>query len=158
MSNLSNTGEAHFQAPLVSGTNIKTINNNDILGSGDLSISASVEYCTTTPTTISTASSAHPAVVVENYKNGNNGYVKFSDGFIIQWGNKTPTSGSNTVNFLTSFTGLPAISFTRVSSFNQSVTSIGYWSHLIQTRGVSSFTFYGDGTYQTLISWMAYGY
>lgn len=39
LSNLSATGEAHFQSKLVSGTNIKTINGNSILGSGDLTIS-----------------------------------------------------------------------------------------------------------------------
>ena len=38
LSNLTATGEAHFQAPLVSGTNIKTINNTSILGSGDISV------------------------------------------------------------------------------------------------------------------------
>lgn len=38
LSNLSVTGEAHFQAPLVSGTNIKTINSNSLLGSGDISV------------------------------------------------------------------------------------------------------------------------
>lgn len=38
LSNLSSTGNAKFQAPLVSGTNIKTINNNSILGSGDLTL------------------------------------------------------------------------------------------------------------------------
>lgn len=38
LSNLSNTGESHFQAPLVSGTNIKTINGNSILGSGNLAL------------------------------------------------------------------------------------------------------------------------
>ena len=38
LSNLSATGEAKFQVPLVSGTNIKTINNNSILGSGNLTL------------------------------------------------------------------------------------------------------------------------
>jgi hypothetical protein len=38
LSNLSVAGEAKFQEPLVSGTNIKTINNNSILGSGNLTI------------------------------------------------------------------------------------------------------------------------
>ena len=37
LSNLTATGEAHFQEPLVSGTNIKTINNASILGSGNIS-------------------------------------------------------------------------------------------------------------------------
>lgn len=36
LSNLSATGEAHFQAPLVSGTSIKTINNTSLLGSGNI--------------------------------------------------------------------------------------------------------------------------
>lgn len=36
LSNLTATGESHFQAPLVSGTNIKTINNTSLLGSGDI--------------------------------------------------------------------------------------------------------------------------
>lgn len=38
LSNLSATGEAHFQTPLVSGTNIKTINNTSLLGSGNISV------------------------------------------------------------------------------------------------------------------------
>lgn len=38
LSNLSSTGNAKFQAPLVSGTNIKTINNNSLLGNGNLTL------------------------------------------------------------------------------------------------------------------------
>ena len=38
LSNLSATGEVKFQAPLVSGTNIKTINNTSILGNGNITI------------------------------------------------------------------------------------------------------------------------
>ena len=38
LSNLSSTGNAKFQAPLVSGTNIKTINDTSILGSGNIDI------------------------------------------------------------------------------------------------------------------------
>jgi len=43
--------------------------------------------CTATPTTTSTASNTHPAVVVENYINGSNWYRVWSDGFIEQGGN-----------------------------------------------------------------------
>ena len=39
LSNLTATGEAHFQEPLVSGTNIKTINNTSILGGGNIDTS-----------------------------------------------------------------------------------------------------------------------
>lgn len=38
LSNLTEAGLSMFQAPLVSGTNIKTVNNTSILGSGDISI------------------------------------------------------------------------------------------------------------------------
>ena len=38
LSNLTEAGLAKFQAPLISGTNIKTINNNSILGSGNIDI------------------------------------------------------------------------------------------------------------------------
>lgn len=50
LSNLSATGEAHFQAPLVSGTNIKTINNTSILGSGNISIAPTFTYNSVTET------------------------------------------------------------------------------------------------------------
>lgn len=38
LSNLSSTGNDKFQAPLVSGTNIKTVNNSSLLGSGNIVI------------------------------------------------------------------------------------------------------------------------
>ena len=50
LNNLSATGEAHFQTPLVSGTNIKTINNNSILGSGNITVTPTVTYDQTTQT------------------------------------------------------------------------------------------------------------
>lgn len=40
LSNLSTTGNSKFQAPLVSGTNIKTVNSQSLLGSGNISIQA----------------------------------------------------------------------------------------------------------------------
>lgn len=49
LSNLSATGEAKFQAPLVSGTNIKTINGNSLLGSGDITIQGGVSYTASCP-------------------------------------------------------------------------------------------------------------
>lgn len=42
LSNLTATGEAHFQEPLVSGTNIKTINSTSLLGSGNISVQATI--------------------------------------------------------------------------------------------------------------------
>lgn len=51
LSNLSSTGDAKFQEPLVSGTNIKTVNGNSLLGSGDLTIQGGggLSYSATCP-------------------------------------------------------------------------------------------------------------
>lgn len=38
LSNLTTTGNAKFQAPLVSGTNIKTINSTSLLGNGNINV------------------------------------------------------------------------------------------------------------------------
>lgn len=72
LSNLSATGESKFQAPLVSGTNIKTINNTSILGSGDIDTKEIfvATYGTTTYQEISDAITAGKTVICKN-SNGN---------------------------------------------------------------------------------------
>ena len=57
LSNLTVTGETHFQEPLVSGTNIKTVNNTSLLGSGNIDTSEIfvATYGTTTFNEIKTA-------------------------------------------------------------------------------------------------------
>lgn len=52
LSNLSSTGNSKFQEPLVSGTNVKTINNESLLGSGNIDIQSGVSmtYDSTTET------------------------------------------------------------------------------------------------------------
>ena len=69
LSNLSATGEAHFQAPLVSGTNIKTINNTSILGSGNIDTSEIfvATYGTTTYNEIKTAITNGKIVLAKAY-------------------------------------------------------------------------------------------
>ena len=64
LSNLSSTGEAKFQAPLVSGTNIKTINNTSLLGSGNIDTSEVfiAEYGVTSFADIETAYNAGKVV------------------------------------------------------------------------------------------------
>lgn len=68
LSNLTATGEAHFQEPLVSGTNIKTINNTSILGSGNIDTSEIfiAEYGVTTYTAIQTAFNAGKNVICKD--------------------------------------------------------------------------------------------
>lgn len=61
--------------------------------------------CLQLPSEISTATRYQPAYIVENYYNSDSGYVKFNDGFIIQWG-LTDTLGLNkyaTVTLLKSY-------------------------------------------------------
>ena len=80
LSNLSSTGNAKFQAPLVSGTNIKTVNGNSLLGSGDLTIQGGASYSATCPAItpvdgVATWNVTHnlgtQAVVTALYSNGN---------------------------------------------------------------------------------------
>ena len=59
-------------------------------------------WCTSTPTTSTTASKVRPAVVIENYVNGTNGYRLYSDGYCEQWGVSGGT-GNRTVNLLKSY-------------------------------------------------------
>ena len=54
------------------------------------------DWCNTEPTTISTASNNKPAVVVENYLDGKDGYIIFSDKLCIQWGYHG--ANTNTIN------------------------------------------------------------
>lgn len=87
LSNLTPMGEAHFQKPLVSGTNIKTINSNSLLGNGNIYITPGHTWGTTRPTsTTSTVSSTNPAVVIQNYVNGTSWYRIWSDKWCEQGG------------------------------------------------------------------------
>lgn len=86
LSNLTATGEAHFQKPLISGTNIKTVNNASILGSGNIDTSEIfiAEYGVTSFADIETAYNAgkvifcktiHQLYVLVNY---NSSEIRFS--------------------------------------------------------------------------------
>lgn len=76
LSNLSATGEAHFQEPLVSGTNIKTINNTSVLGSGNIDISGVfiAVYSGTNADQVSTAFDAGKIIFCK-YTNGSYTYL-----------------------------------------------------------------------------------
>ena len=100
LSNLSAAGETHFQAPLVSGTNIKTINNVSLLGSGDLTVVA-----------ISSA-----------WRSGQAFYIKYSNGFIIQGGTLTAAQDSP-VTFWTPFASMYNA---QVTAFDGSSSYTGY--------------------------------
>ena len=98
LSNLTATGEAHFQAPLVSGTNIKTINSNSILGSGNIEA-------------ITADSLVEIPCVVNEYVLNNTRVRIWSNGMIEQWmTDYTQTSaGAYMITYPVEFTSTPAL-------------------------------------------------
>lgn len=92
LSNLSAAGEAHFQKPLVSGSTIKTLNNESLLGSGNIEVRS----------------------VTAKWSSGYNWYRKWSDGWIEQGG--PLTLGTYGYNFLTSFSASPTVLCSRIST------------------------------------------
>ena len=85
LSNLSSTGEAHFQAPLVSGTNIKTINNTSILGSGNIDTKEIfiAEYGVTSFSDIEVADNAGKTIFCR--KRGNLSCLSYIDDTIAEF-------------------------------------------------------------------------
>lgn len=89
LSNLTATGEAHFD---------NTYAKVDLT---NLSAGLSNTICTTQATTVSTASNAVPAVVVENYVNDTSWYRVWSDGWCEQGGRTLfSTTATETVMLL----------------------------------------------------------
>lgn len=70
LSNLTATGESHFQAPLVSGTNIKTINSVSLLGSGNISLQPTLVSGTNIKTVNNTSLLGSGDISVGSYSAG----------------------------------------------------------------------------------------
>ena len=144
LSNLSTTGQA-----VIDGKADADLSN--------LTNGLANTVCTTPASTTSTASSARPAVVVENYKNGVNWYRVWSDGWIEQGGIITAsyTNAGQTINLLKPFKNT---NYTiNVSAFYASDLPAGggsYGQSLITFRSTTSF-----GTAQVGSKvWYACGY
>ena len=92
-----------IEAEAVKSSNLKTINNNSLIGSGNITINSGpiTSLCTSNASTTSTATSSKPAVVVQNYRNGKNWYRVWSDGWIEQGGMNS--KDNTTVNLLKPF-------------------------------------------------------
>ena len=133
LSNLTATGEAHFANPALSNLTNGLANT----------------ICTTPAATTSTASSATPAVVVENYRNGYNWYRVWSDGWIEQGG----VGGTGpTVNLLKSFntTDYTLIAMGRTIGIAYPMCEV------VANRTKTSF--YMASTETTTYEWYACGY
>ena len=84
-------------------------------------------WTTSKPTTSSTASKARPGVVIQNYRSGTTGAIKFSDGLIIQWGSYVPNTANENKN----------ITITYPIAFSDNNYSLSF--SRISTRGTASF-------------------
>lgn len=138
---------ADKQALLVSGTNIKTINNINPLGSGNIDITTP-DATDTTKGKVELATNAEvqagtdtgraitPAGLLSAFSNSKaaNGYCKLPNGLIIQWFNAT--GGSGTYNFPIAFP----------TACLEVIMSNGY-SSINAFSQVTSFTTTGATTY-----------
>ena len=138
LSNLTATGEAHFANPSLS--NLTNGLTNTI--------------CTTPASTTSTASSAVPAVVVENYHDGFNWYRVWSDGWIEQGGVATATTAAanQTVNLDKAFTTMTYFAVAVLAT--ASTYDLGSYQTDVFTKTTTSFkTVHSANKY-----WYACGY
>lgn len=76
-----NTITSYYQPKLTSGTNIKTVNGNSLLGAGNLTVSADTSDC------VKKSECSEVQCVVETWHSGANWYRVWSDGWIEQGGN-----------------------------------------------------------------------
>ena len=88
------------------------------------------------------------ATVSKNTK----GYIKFSNGVIIQWGHISSANGAYEESFATSFTSTPVVTVTRVSG-STTTSNANVW---IRGRNTTKFNIYTSAA--TGVSWIAIGY
>lgn len=112
--------------------------------------------CTTAATTTSTASKDAPAYVIENYKNGNAWYRKWSDGWIEQGGYATtpPGGGVFTVNLNKAFSTTNYQIIANAVSDGSLSTYYPYSQFAGKTTSSFKAAFYPNNTFY----WYAYGY
>ena len=86
---------------------------------------------------------------------GANGYIKYASGLIIQWGEKTPSSDSTSIqiDYHVTFT---AAARCVVSPRSNTPSTVGSFS--IGTFSLSSFTAYWTATGKVGFNWIAIGY
>lgn len=107
--------------------------------------------CETKPTTVSSAYSNRVIVGTKNYLNGEAGYVKYSDGLIIQWG-KTAASSSLEVTLLQSYSN--ANYFVGTTQYYSRSLGGDYGVIISKTKA----KFRMDGYPDVSFSWFAIGY
>ena len=111
------------------------------------------DFATTKATTASTASKTKPAVVVENYKKGDNWYRVWSDGWIEQ-GGVAETGVKNTITFLKPFSD---------TNYTANLTSIGdsgfLYAVAVERTSATQMTIHAySGAEDRTRVWVARGY
>ena len=117
----------------------------------DGSASFGFPKCDTKPTTTSSAATNLVIVGTKNYLNEEAGYVKYSDGLIIQWG-KTAEGASQEVTLLQSYSN--ANYFVGTTQYYSNSVAADYGAIMSKTK--AKFTMKGYSTVS--FGWFAIGY
>lgn len=162
---------ADKQASLVSGTNIKTINNTSILGGGDISVTTpdatetvkgKVELATPAEVqggidNVRAITSAGLFSIFTNSKSGN-GYIKLPNGLILQWGNTGVVTANVqvTVTFPIAFTTIARVG--GITTCSGTDAYIAASTALLNITDLASFKFHAFNMAGASYNWVAIGY
>lgn len=149
----------YFQEKLVSGTNIKTINNTSILGSGNISVGGG-----TVPT--KTSDLTNDSGFITNTLSGVSsgaGCAIIGD-ILIEWGQVNVTTGTSATSSL--YAGYADVTFTNEFKYNPQISLVWHGNYANQhslntyNRSTTGFRAYGrtstERTTRT-IGWLAIG-
>lgn len=167
---VTSIGDTKYQPTLVSGTNIKTINGESVLGSGNLEIkSGGGSWGEITGTLsnqtdlqnklnekVDTSSLSTIYPVIKTYISGSSGYRIWSDGYCEQYGRTSgSSSATKSVLLLKTFKDTNYI----VLFGNEYTTTLSPTSAVkTSTKSVSSFDIMDSSTTTVYTYWKACGY
>lgn len=156
---------ADKQALLVSGTNIKTINNASPLGSGNIDVSTP-DATETTKGKVELATSAEVQAGTDGARvitplsllgafvkaHGSSGYQKLPNGLILQWGSVATSASTGTTTFPTTFPNACVFAGLQVDG-----AGAQYYATICTSRGLSSFSWWVANA-NVDFTWFAIGY
>jgi hypothetical protein len=151
LSNLSSTGNTKFQAPLVSGTNIKTINNNSLLGSGNVAVQPTLVSGTNIKTINNNSLLGSGNIDIDSLpsQTGQSGKFLTTNGTTASWANaptELPSQSGNSGKFLT--TNGSAVSWATVDTLPSQTSQSGKF---LTTNGTTAS--WADTTKVTIRDW-----
>ncbi len=126
--------------------------NNDLVYIGDVTISSGVITAVKNNYFNACPAFRYP---VETYQNGASWYAVYSDGWCIQGGLVSNTSGSGTVTLLKSYKDTNYLIFLQA---NASSGSNAYAPIVTQTKNISDFGYYSLHNHQGFADWRTEGY